>query len=228
MAERLAVFDLDGTMADTAPDLIGALNAVLRSEGLPTAAVETARSTAGRGGKALLRHGFEAAGRPIDEEGVDARFGPYLGYYEARITEQSRLFPGLEAALDALAAADWRFAVCTNKPERLALLFLERMGLLDRFVAVLGADTLPVRKPDPRHLLETIARAGGDPTRSVMIGDTETDRLAARNAGVPAVLVRFGYWPRPVSELAPEAEIGHFNELPPLLERMLPAPRPRP
>lgn len=222
MIDRLAVFDLDGAMADTAPDLIGALNDLLADEGLPPVAVEVARATAGRGGKALLRHGFEAAGRPLDEAGVEARFQPYLGYYERRIAVESRLFPGLTGALDALEAAGWRFAVCTNKPERLARLFLGEMGVIGRFRALLGGDTLEARKPDPRHLLETIARAGGDPARAVMIGDTETDRLAAKSAGVPVVLVRFGYWPRPVAELEPEGEIDHFDALPALLESMLP------
>lgn len=222
MRHRLAVFDLDGTLADTAPDLVGALNDMLVAEELPTAPFEAFRATAGRGGKALLRDGFAHAGRPISEAEVEARFAPYLDFYERRITEESRFFPGLLGALDALEAAEWRLAVCTNKPERLALRFLGQMGVLERFRAVLGADTLPVRKPDARHLLETIARSEGERARSVLIGDTATDRQTGRNAGVPVVLVRFGYCPEPVSTLEPEAEIGHFDELPALLERMTP------
>lgn len=223
MADRVAVFDLDGTLADTAPDLIGALNEVLEAEGLPSASVSIARHMVGRGGRALLRQGFAAAGQPLDDAGVEARFGPYLEAYEKRITRESVLFPDLLPALDAIEAAGWTLAVCTNKPERLAFLFLEEMRILPRFKAVLGADTLPVRKPDARHVLETIARTGGARERAVMIGDTETDRSAARNAGVPAILVTFGYCPHPVAELAPEAQIDAFAALPDALERLLPA-----
>lgn len=222
MTQRLAVFDLDGTLADTAPDLIGALNDVLTAEGLPAAPVETAKAMVGRGGRALLRQGFAHAGQPLDDAGVEARFQQFLDLYEQRITRESRLFPGVVEALDRLQAAGWRFAVCTNKPERLALLFLREIGLLHRFAAVLGADTLPVRKPDPTHLWETIDRAGGARDRAVMIGDTETDRLAAKNAGTPVVLVTFGYWPTPVEALEPEAVINHFDELGPALEGLTP------
>lgn len=225
MTKRVAVFDLDGTLADTGPDLIGALNTLLKSEGLPTTSVAQAieRHLVGRGVRPLIKRGFEAAGAPLDDDGVEARVETYLAHYAERLSQESAFFPGLARALDEIEAKDWTLAVCTNKPERLALQFLEEMELLDRFAAVLGADTLPVRKPDARHFLETVARSGGDAARAVMIGDTETDRLAAKNAGAPCVLVTFGYWPSPVAELAPEAIIEHFDELPAVLEALMPS-----
>lgn len=217
---RGAVFDLDGTLADTAPDLIGAANALLAERDLPPLDPRSARNFAGRGGKALISLGFEKAGAPLSPAAVDALFPRYLALYEARLTDESRLFPGVEAALDALAAEGWRLGVCTNKPERLALAFLERTGLLSRFAAVLGADTLPVRKPDPRHLLETVERIGAAPERSALIGDSRTDRDAARNAEVKIVLVAFGYALEPIESLRPDARIDHFDRLTPTLAAM--------
>lgn len=210
---RAAVFDLDGTLADTAPDLIGAANDLLVEQGLAALDPTTARNTAGRGGKALISLGHERAGHPLDSSAVEDLFPRYLQLYEARIDAESRLFPGVEAALDRLEAEGWRLGVCTNKPERLARLLLDRLGLLHRFAALLGADTLPVKKPDPRHLLETIARLGAAPERSVLIGDSQTDRDAARNAEVKIVLVSFGYALSPPASLKPDALIDGFAEL---------------
>ncbi|MCI4665864.1 MAG: HAD-IA family hydrolase [Neomegalonema sp.] len=222
MADRVAVFDLDGTLADTSPDLVGALNAVLTAEGLPAAPIEAVRKMAGLGGRALLRRGFELAGRPLDRAGIEDRVDDFIAAYEARLSAETAFFPGLEPALDALSAAGWTLSVCTNKPERLALQLLAELGALQRFETLLGGDSLPVKKPDPRHLTETVARSGGSNARAVMIGDTETDLAAARNAEIPVVLVQFGFWDRPVAELGPDAEIGHYQELPAVLERLLP------
>lgn len=218
---RVAVFDLDGALADTAADLIGALNDLAaREDGMAPIPLEE-RVTAGRGGRALIRRGMEAAGATVDEARVDALFPLYLELYEARIDRDSRLFPGAEACLEALAADGWRLGVCTNKPERLARLLLEALGVAGRFQAILGADTLPVRKPDPLHLVETIARAGGARERAFLLGDTRTDRECARRAGTPCVLVAHGYADVPLSELAPEAVIERFDELPALAPRLI-------
>ena len=217
---RAAIFDLDGTLADTAPDLIGAANDLLAERGLAALDPASARSTAGRGGKALISLGHEKAGAPLGAAEVDALFPRYLEIYESRIDQDSRLFPGVEAALQRLDDAGWRLGVCTNKSERLARLLLDRFGLLDRFEALLGADTLPVKKPDPRHLLETIERLGGAPERSVLIGDSQTDRDAARNAEVKIVLVSFGYALSPPAGLKPDAMIEHFDHLDPALQRL--------
>ena len=218
---KTAVFDLDGTLADTAGDLIGALNAVARAEGWPGLDPVTDRAVAGQGGRALLRRAMAAAGAPEDPARVERLLPAFLAAYEARIAAETRLFPGTEAALGALAAAGWRLAICSNKPEALALGLLDALGVRRRFAAILGADTLPVRKPDPRAFHETVARAGGAPGRAVMIGDTATDRETARRAGAPCILVGFGYAAEPLSMLAPEAAAARMADIPALAESLL-------
>jgi phosphoglycolate phosphatase len=147
-----------------------------------------------------------------------------LRAYEGRLAEETRLYDGVAGCLDALEAAGWRLGVCTNKPEYLAVLLLDRLGVLSRLGAVLGADTLTVRKPDPEHLLETARRSGARPDLCVMLGDTMTDLLTARAAGVPCVLTSFGFAVEPMDELTPDAVVGHFDEIAPVLERLCPPP----
>jgi len=219
---RVAVFDLDGTLADTAGDLIAAANAALAETGHPASLDPLRdRALAFAGGRAMLRAGL-ARGRGEEAE-VERLFPRLLDFYGRALAVHTRLYEGAEVALERLAAAGWRLGICTNKPERLALLLIEELGLTRHFAALLGADSLPVRKPDPRHLLETIARAGGVPGRSALVGDTVTDRDAARAAGVPCVLVGFGPEGGAVSKLAPEALIAHYDELFDVLERLVPA-----
>lgn len=224
---RGAIFDLDGTLADTAGDLLAAANEALAPRGLPMLTAAD-RSFAGRGGRSMIRRSLAIAGRPDDtpeaQALIDAIYPELLEAYEARIAHETTLFEGAEAAVEALVARDWRIGICTNKPERLALLLLDALGVRDRFAAILGADTLHVRKPDPEHFRETARRVGADPTRSVMIGDTLTDLTTARRAGVPCVLTGFGFAAEPMDELAPDAVVAHFDELPPVLERLCPAP----
>lgn len=210
---KTVVFDLDGTLADTAADLVGALNDVGAAECWPPLDPVGDRVVAGQGGRALLRRGMAGAGLPADEARVDVLFPVLLAAYEAQIAARSVLFPGALACLDALAADGWGLGVCTNKPERLARLLLGALGVAGRFGAILGADTLTVRKPDPLHLLETVARLGGDPARTVLVGDTLTDRETARRAGVPCILCRFGYAAEPLAGLAPEAAIDDLREV---------------
>lgn len=220
---RVAVFDLDGTLADTAGDLIGAINTVAAEEGLARLDPAAERAVAGQGGRALLRRALALSGREPDEALVERLLPGFLETYAGRIARETRLFPGAEAALDRLAAEGWTLAVCTNKPEALALSLLSALGARDRFAAVTGADTLPVRKPDPRHFAETVRRAGGASGRAVLIGDTVTDRETARRAGAPCVLVSFGYADRPLAELAPEAVLDDYAALPALLSALIPA-----
>ena len=220
---RIAVFDLDGTLADTSADLIAAANATLAEAGAGGRLdPDRHRATAFAGGRAMLRAGLGQTGA-VDEAEVDRLYQRLLDLYGTSLAVHTRLFDGVEAALDRLADQGWRLAICTNKPERLAALLLEALGIGDRFAALLGADSLAWRKPDPRHLLETIVRAGGDPGNAVLVGDTVTDREAARAAGVPCVLVGFGPEGAAVSALAPEALIAHFNELPEVLDRLVPS-----
>jgi phosphoglycolate phosphatase len=219
--KRGAVFDLDGTLADTSADLIRAANIALgrmRSAGRLDPARD--QGVAGRGGRAMLRLGLERSGQAWTEADVDAIFPDFLRDYEAVLAEETRLFDGVADCLDLLIAEGWALGVCTNKPERLARLLLAELGVAARFAAILGADTLPVRKPDPLHLWETVDRIGAHRAASVLIGDTVTDRATATNAGAPCVLVDFGLSAEDPRSLAPEAIITHFRDLPAALNRL--------
>jgi phosphoglycolate phosphatase len=209
----IIVFDLDGTLADTAPDLTGALNRLLLREGLAAIGLASARPMVGRGARALIERGFAANGAPLGVARLDALEAAFLEDYEAHIAEETRLFPGAEAALDRFAGANYALAICTNKPEPLAKLLLQQLDVASRFAAICGHDTFSMCKPDGRALLLTIEAAGGDPARAVMVGDSRTDIDAAKNAGVPVAAVDFGYTETPVMELAPDAVISHFDEL---------------
>jgi phosphoglycolate phosphatase len=161
----------------------------------------------------LVERGIAANKAELSAGDVDRLFRVFLDHYAAHIADESRPFPGLVAALDRFADRGWSLAVCTNKLEYLSRLLVEALGLSPRFAALTGGDTFAFKKPDARHLLETIARAGGDPRHAVMVGDSATDIDTARNAGVPVVAVDFGYTSVPVSELGPDRVISHFDEL---------------
>jgi phosphoglycolate phosphatase len=216
---RTAVFDLDGTLADTSRDLIEAANAAL---GAPLLDPDRDRLTAFGGGRAMLRLGLSRRGAPVEEGQVECLFPVFLDLYEAGIDRHSHLYPGVVPALDSLAAAGWRLAVCTNKPERLAAILLDRLGISGRFAALVGADTLPQRKPDPRPLLLAVSRAGGDPDQALLVGDSRTDFDTARAAGIPVVLVGFGPDRDAMAALGPDAMIDDFAGLPDLLDSMIP------
>ncbi|ARN81691.1 phosphoglycolate phosphatase [Methylocystis bryophila] len=215
MTERAPtiVFDLDGTLADTAPDLVATLNTLLLRENLPPQRIETARPFVGAGARALLERGFAAAGAPLGEMRASELLAEFLEFYEAQIADETRLFPGAERSLDRFQEAGFRLAVCTNKTERLAQRLLKRLGVADRFGAICGRETFAHMKPDGRALLSTIGRVGGDPARAVMVGDSQTDVAAARNAGAPVVAVDFGYSDPPVATFRPDRLISHFDEL---------------
>jgi phosphoglycolate phosphatase len=218
----ILVFDLDGTLADTAHDLISTLNILLAREGLPLIAPSAARSLVGAGARALIERGFAVNGAPLSPERVDPLVREFLAHYELHIADESRLFPGALAALDRFSAAGFRLAVCTNKPEPLARLLLEKLAAADRFAAICGRGTFAMHKPDPRTLALTIEAAGGDPRRAIMVGDSKTDVDTARNAGAPVVAVDFGYTDIPVAELSPDRVISHFDELWAAAEAILP------
>ena len=175
----------------------------------------------GQGARALIRRGFAAAGAPLDEERLSALFGDFLVHYRAHIADESAPFPGTVAALDALSKGGARLAVCTNKPTDLSVLLLDALGLSHRFSAVVGADATPAQKPAAVHLTTAIARAGGRIERSVMVGDSASDAGAARAAGIPLVLVSFGYTETPAADLGADVLIDHFDELPAACGRLL-------
>jgi phosphoglycolate phosphatase len=208
------VFDLDGTLVDTAPDLIETLNVVFARHKVPAVAFEDARAMIGAGVKPLLTRGLASQGIQLPPAEIDGLFEEYLVLYAAHIADRSRPFPGLEAALDALAADGCILAVCTNKLEWLSVRLLDALGLSHRFAAICGQDTFPMRKPDPEMLRLTIAKAGGSADRAVMVGDSMTDVLTAKNAAVPVVAVDFGYTETPPAQLGADRLISHFDALP--------------
>ena len=210
----LLVFDLDGTLVDTAPDLVDTLNVVFEREGMPPVPYDDARMMIGGGAKAMLVRGLEAEGRAVTSELLDRLFGDFLAYYADHIAVRSRPFPGLIDALDVLATRGHSFAVCTNKLEALSVLLLNEVGLVGRFAAICGQDTFGIQKPDPEVLRRTIASAGGTPENAVMIGDSATDIRTAQAAGIPVIAVDFGYSERPVIEFGPDRVISHFTQLP--------------
>jgi phosphoglycolate phosphatase len=214
-------FDLDGTLVDTAPDLIGALNVVLGERGLPLVPEESARVLVGRGARALIERGFALAGEPLDEAEVGGLVTRFIEAYRARIASGSRPFPGLEAALQTLSDAGARLCVCTNKRTDLSLALLDALALTPRFASVTGADKAPVRKPDPSHFIAAIEEAGGRPDHALMVGDSDNDVLSARAAGAPVVVVSFGYTETPASELGADALIDHFDQLPTIAGSLL-------
>jgi phosphoglycolate phosphatase len=211
---RTIVFDLDGTLVDTAPDLINALNYILVREGMPPVPLHSARTMIGAGARRLLERGLELDGRAIELEDINRLTADFIDHYAAHIADASRPFEGLEAALDDLAARGCRFAVCTNKLEWLSKLLLDRLGLSARFSAICGADTFGISKPDPAILRQTVARAGGELSSTVMVGDAGPDIGVARRAGVPVIGVTFGYTEVPIADLKPDLLIHHMKELP--------------
>ncbi len=214
-------FDLDGTLVDTAPDLVGSLNAVLKEQGLPALGLRTARVMVGRGARALIEQGFSAAGAPLDADQTPALVARFITLYRDRVALESRAFEGLDACLDALAGAGAVLAVCTNKPTDLSFALLDALNLTSRFAAVIGVDRAPAPKPDPRHLFTAIEAAGGRADRAIMIGDSAADIGAARAANVPSVVVSFGYTEIPAADLGADHLIDHFSELPALAARIL-------
>ena len=217
---RTIVFDLDGTLVDTAPDLINALNFVLEREGLAAVPLASARNMIGGGARKLIERGLEAEGRCASVEDISRLTADFIDHYAAHIADFSRPFDGLESALDQLNSLGCRFAVCTNKLEWLSKLLLDQLGLSSRFAAICGADTFGVSKPDPAILRRTIARAGGQLSSTIMVGDAGPDIGVARRAGVPVIGVEFGYTEVPIAELRPDRLIKHMSELPAAVESL--------
>ncbi|MEJ6389378.1 HAD hydrolase-like protein [Gymnodinialimonas ulvae] len=219
---RSVVFDLDGTLADTAGDLIAAANAALEGLGhTPQLVMGDDDATAFAGGRAMLRLAAARLGIADSEGLADAGYQALLDAYGAEIDTHTTLYPGTVAAVDRLRRGGHATGICTNKPEGLAVTLIARLGLTDRFPALIGADTLPTRKPDPAPLFETIARLGGSPDNAVLIGDTVTDRKTAAAAGIPCVLVTFGPTGRAVADLAPDALLDHYDQLDAVLDQLL-------
>lgn len=214
MAAPIIVFDLDGTLVDTAPDLVATLNTIFAREGLPPVDYEAARNMVGGGARLMIERGLAAEARSRSPTEVDRLVADFIAHYADNIAVHSRPFPAVESALDELAARGCRFAVCTNKLEWLSMRLLNALGLTVRFEAICGSDTFGVQKPRPEPLLRTIERLQGDPGAAVMVGDSLNDIATARAAGIPVVAVDFGYSETPVREFSPDRLIGTFADLP--------------
>lgn len=224
---RTVIFDLDGTLADTSGDLIAAANVCFRKMGAGD--VLCPRRDAGvalRGGRAMLSHGLTRLGRARPADLIDQYYPVLLEAYARDIDRHTRLYPGAMAAVEQLRQDGFAVGICTNKPEALAETLLTRLGVRSAFAALLGADSLAVRKPDPEHLFETARRAGGDPARCLLVGDSDTDRNTARAAGAPCILVTFGPSGADMAALEPEALLDDYRALPALAAQLLGAAAP--
>jgi phosphoglycolate phosphatase len=219
-------FDLDGTLVDTAHDLIGTLNWLLAEEGLAALPLAEARPFIGRGARWMIERGFQAAKAPLAPADVQPLFERFIARYQGHIADESRPFPGCVAALETLKAQGAKLCVCTNKLTGLSTALLNALDLTRLFDAVIGSDSTPAIKPDRRHLETAIAAVGGDVRRAIMVGDAATDAGAAHAAGVPLILVSFGYTETPVAELGANILIDHFDELPDACARLLGACEP--
>lgn len=208
----IIVFDLDGTLVDTAPDLLDSLNHCLAISGLKTADRDSLRRFVGQGGRVMIERAFAAQQKQPDEAQLDNLVEEFRKHYADHMPGHSTFFPGALKAMDRLAAHGYELAVCTNKFESLSIKLLTSMGEAGRFAAICGADTFPHRKPDPRHLTETIARAEGNRERAIMVGDSRTDIDTAKAAGIPVIAVDFGYTDLPVQHYGPSRVISHFDE----------------
>ena len=216
---RTIVFDLDGTLADTAGDLIAACNTALRELGFESQLeIGVDDATAFAGGRAMLRLAAERMG--ANEDLVEAGYPLLLAAYGREMDTYTSLYAGAREAVGRLKARGDALGICTNKPEAFAIELIEKLGLTEFFPVLIGADTLPVRKPDPEPLLEVIRRLRGEPARSVLSGDTVTDRKTGAAAGVPVVLVTFGPTGRDVASLEPEALLDHYDDLEAVLDRL--------
>jgi phosphoglycolate phosphatase len=221
LAGAAILFDLDGTLVDTAPDLVGALNVVLHERRLPDLPLAVARMMVGRGARVLIEQGFAAAGEPLDAAETPALVDRFIEVYFDRIAATSRPFDGVVETLDLLSAAGAVLGVCTNKRTDLSLALLNALDLTRHFAAITGADAAPAPKPDARHIFACVDAIGGRPDRAIMVGDSASDVGAARAAKVPCVVVTFGYTEIAAADLGGDYLIDHFRELPALAHRLL-------
>ena len=223
LADATIVFDLDGTLVDTAPDLVRALNQTLDLEGLPHLNLATARSLVGQGARVLIERAASLSGVSFSPTRIDELKRAYINYYRADIARESAPYPHVERALDTLAQLGAKLAVCTNKRTDLSVMLLETLGLAHRFSAIVGADSVPYQKPHPDHYRAAVARAGGVVRRSLMVGDSAADVASARGAGAPVAIVSFGYSDGGAEMLGADALLHTFIELAPVTRRLMAA-----
>ncbi len=217
MTLTTVVFDLDGTLVDTAPDLLHATNAVLLANDRRAVTLAELRNLVGHGARTLIEQGFELTGEPLEDGRLEVLFQDFIAFYSDNIAIDSRPYPGVVTLMEQCRASNIRMAVCTNKLEKLSVRLIEELGLAHFFEAIIGPDTIGVAKPDPSPLFEAVTRAGGEVQSAIMIGDSETDIRTAKAAGVPSIGVSFGYTPQHVSTFEPSHVVDHFDEVWPIL-----------
>lgn len=222
MTGSTIVFDLDGTLIDTAPDILGTLDDILTREGIALLPHTEALAYIGIGSRAMLEQALIKSGHDTTPSRIDVLFQDFHDHYASRLAVKSRPFDGAIDALKELREKNFRLAICTNKMERHSLSLINQLGLAHFFSAICGRDTFEFCKPDGRHILATVTRAGGNPAQAIMVGDTITDFNAARNAGIPSIGVRFGYSETPIDDLRPDRMIEHFHALVPTIAALAP------
>lgn len=223
LADATIVFDLDGTLVDTAPDLVRALNETMDLEGLPRVKLETVRSLVGQGARVMIERSAALAGVSYQAERLDQLTEAFVSFYRNDIARHSQPFPGVESALDTLAGLGAKLAVCTNKRTELSNMLLGALGMAERFSVVVGADAVTDRKPHPDHYRAAVTRAGGVVHRSMMVGDSAADVATARGAGAPVAIVSFGYSDGDAEKLGADALLHRYSELAPACRRLLAA-----
>ncbi len=221
MPVEALIFDLDGTLVDTAPDLLHATNHALSLIERAPVTMAQLRTYVGHGAMNLIELGVKATGKPVDKKTLLRLHAAFMEYYADNIAVSSVMFDGLKELLQKSTSRGLKLGVCTNKVERLSLKLLSELGISDLFGSVVGGDTLPVMKPDPAPLNEAVRRLGVDPSRSLMFGDSVTDIRTAQNAGIPVIAVTFGYTDKHVSTFGPTHTIDHYDEAWPIVERYL-------
>jgi phosphoglycolate phosphatase len=221
MTLQALIFDLDGTLVDTAPDLHAATNHILQSIDRKPISMAELRAFVGHGAMNLIQRGVGATGEPVDEDTLKRLHKTFLEFYGDNIADHSQVYDGLLTVLDKAEAKGLKLGVCTNKVEHLSLKLLKELGLMQRFGSLIGGDTLPVMKPDPAPLYEAIKRLGVDPANAMMVGDSETDIRTAQNANIPVIAVTFGYTSRHVRNFNPTHMVDHYDEAWPIIETYL-------
>ena len=218
MKYELIIFDLDGTLANTAPDLLGTLNKIIQPYNLSKMGMCEFGQIIGHGAKAMIKRAFELNEKPLEDETLELLFKEFLADYSANIANETTLYEGVLDAMDELKKHGFEFALCTNKTESMARLLLEELGVTNRFKSITGGDTFEFKKPDARHLIKTAQLARHEISKAIMIGDSATDINAAINAKIPSVAVTFGYSDAPIETLGATEIISHFKNLPRAIE----------